>query len=65
MKITIEATNPAKYGEDVDTTFAKVTIELPQDELRLDEVIENLVKPALKGYGYLPETVDEIYTKPD
>lgn len=51
MKITLEPTR--------DTSLSKVTIETPCDHNDLDEVMQNLIKPALIAWGFQPCNVNE------
>jgi hypothetical protein len=50
MRITIE---PTKQGIGRKFPNPKVTLELPDDHMGLGQVIEELVVPALKAFGYL------------
>lgn len=50
MKITIEPTNEGLGGTCPNP---KVTVELPNDDYSIDEVLENLIGPALRAFGYV------------
>ena len=54
MKITIE---PSEDQSGQEYPYAKVTIELPDDDLSLSVVIENMIEPALIAWGFLPDSV--------
>lgn len=50
MKLTIE-----------DNHGRKVVIETKHDDLNMDQVVEELVRPALIAYGFNSETVESIF----
>ena len=52
MKITLESTVKDEYG-------VKATIETPNDDLTLYQMIETLIMPMLIAYGYNAELVKE------
>lgn len=55
MKLTLETTDPEnKYQK-------KVIIEQPFDDLTIDDIIEELVKPILLAYGFHPDIVDGYF----
>tara|TARA_R110000796_G_scaffold131537_1_gene247070 strand:+ start:66 stop:251 length:186 start_codon:yes stop_codon:yes gene_type:complete len=58
MKITLEPTYPSF---EASTTSPTVIIELPFDDLDIEEVMDHLIKPALISYGFLSETIDTYF----
>ena len=50
MKITIEPT--ANHGRKIEMKNPKVEIWIPGDDHTLEEVVEHLVVPALRAFGY-------------
>jgi hypothetical protein len=50
MKITIEPT--ANHGHKIEMQNPKVEIWIPGDDHTLEEVVEHLVAPALRAFGY-------------
>jgi hypothetical protein len=52
MRITIEPTHQGLGGKYPNP---KAIIEIPYDDYTIDEVLENLVTPALRAFGYLIE----------
>jgi hypothetical protein len=50
MKITIEPTED--HGRKIEMQNPKVEIWIPGDDHTLEEVVEHLVVPALKAFGY-------------
>lgn len=56
MKIALQPTESPFSPSETSPT---VVIDLPFDDLTIDEVMEHLIKPALISYGYLPESIEE------
>jgi hypothetical protein len=54
MKITLEDTTRDKH-------YTCVKVETGTDELTMEECVNRLVKPALVGYGYSAELVEEYF----
>lgn len=54
MKLTIEPTTS-------NSDHAKITIELRGDHHDLGTVIDDIVKPALIGWGFGPALIDEWF----
>ena len=57
MKITLESTE-----HDINLSLSTkrlVSIEVDDDNLTMDRVIDELVKPVLIAYGFHPKTVEE------
>jgi hypothetical protein len=50
MRITIEPTHQGVGGKHPNP---KVIVELPSDDYSIDEVLENLIGPALRAFGYV------------
>jgi hypothetical protein len=50
MKITIEPT--ANHGRKMEMQSPKVEIWIPGDDHTLEEVVEHIVTPALRAFGY-------------
>jgi len=50
MKITIEPTE--NQGHEIELHNPKVEVWIPGDEHSLHEVIEHIVTPALRAFGY-------------
>ena len=57
MKITIEPTEKHEPGVNYPT----VTMQLPGDDFMVDELLDELIKPALVAWGYSPELVEEAF----
>jgi hypothetical protein len=55
MRITIEPTRA-----DTPPHYPRVSVEVPTDDMSIDQVIEWLVQPALLGCGYAQTLVDSI-----
>ena len=60
MKIALQPTESPHSPNDTSPT---VVIDLPFDDLTIDEVMEHLIKPALISYGYLPESIEDFLQK--
>ena len=60
MKITLEPTK--KEGEFVSPC---VIIETIHDDLSIWDIWDQLIRPALIGYGFQPDTVDQLVNKLD
>jgi hypothetical protein len=59
MKITIQPTTPQE-GEKYP--YPTVSIEMPEDDMTLPRVMENLIRPALIAWGFEPTILDEYIT---
>jgi len=59
MKITIKPTD--KQLGSPFCTHPTVTVEIPQDDLTMEQVIENLIIPALLGMGFQQETIETYF----
>lgn len=59
MKITLEPTTEQNLTKEAKLLYPTVTVENPQDELGVSEVISLLVKPALVAFGYHQSLVEE------
>lgn len=58
MRVTLETTDGTnKYQR-------KTTIEIPEDDLTINDIVEELLKPALLGFGFHQEVLD-IYFRED
>lgn len=55
MKITLESTTRTPHNS--------ATISIANDELNIEEVWDDLIRPALIGYGFAKETVDSLRDK--
>jgi len=51
MKITIEPTKD-QSDEKPNMKYPVVTISVPDDDLTLPDVLEMLVEPALRAFGF-------------
>ena len=51
MKITLEPTKDQSKNEPT-MNYPIVTIEIPDDDLGIDDVLEMLINPALIAWGY-------------
>jgi len=58
MKLTLEPTELLLETSKPETTNAVVTISMPFDDMDIDQIIDNLIKPALLAYGFHAETVN-------
>jgi hypothetical protein len=58
MKITLE---PTSFTNNPDTSSPKVVIDLPFDYLDLTQIMEYLIKPALIGYGFTKEGIEDYF----
>jgi hypothetical protein len=58
MKITIEPTEQSDPAAPPNCLAPVVTISLPSDDLTVEDVMENLVIPALLASGYQKATID-------
>ena len=47
--------------EHTDLRGQKVTIETRHDEMAIQEVINDLIRPALVAFGFHPNTVEEAF----
>jgi hypothetical protein len=59
MKITIKPTEKQIFSPLC--THPTVTVEMPQDDLTIEEMIDNLIIPALLGMGFQQETIDAYF----
>jgi hypothetical protein len=53
MKLTLEPTGPPGPHRHL-----KVTVETNHDDHTIDEVIDNVVVPALLAWGFTQKTID-------
>jgi hypothetical protein len=44
-----------------DTAYANVRLEIPHDELTLQQMLETLIVPALLAVGYNPHSIEEYF----
>lgn len=44
----------------IATQYGTVSVEVPQDDLALPELVEVVLRPALLGSGYAERTVNEV-----
>jgi hypothetical protein len=56
MKITLE---PTELDQSPHNLHPRVTIETCYDDMTIEEIVENLVVPALLGMGYQRETINK------
>jgi hypothetical protein len=56
MKITLE---PTELDQSPQNLHPKVTVETCYDDITIDEIMENLIIPALLGIGFQKETIDK------
>jgi hypothetical protein len=49
----------------IKNKYKEITIEVPYSNLSIDQVMEDLVKPALIGMGYNHLLIDEIFGEND
>jgi hypothetical protein len=59
MKITIKPTDKQIFSPLC--THPTVTVKIPQDDLTMEQVIENLIIPALLGMGFQQETIETYF----
>jgi hypothetical protein len=59
MKITIESTKD-QSNEKPDMKYPVVTISVPDDDLNLPDVLEMLVEPALRAFGYWYADIEHV-----
>ena len=59
MKITIKPTD--KQLGSPFCTHPTVTVKIPQDDLTMEQVIDNLIIPALLGMGFQQETIETYF----
>ncbi len=57
MKITIEPTEQLLPGIEPHRT---VTLSLPDDDMSLKELLDNILKPALKAWGFSEALLSHI-----
>lgn len=57
MKLTIQASE--KFDRKEKIVYPKITVEYEADDMSIEECIENLVVPAMIGFGYSDEQVRE------
>jgi len=62
MKITIQPTG--RYNPN-GINNCTVTVELPDDDLNITDVINELIKPALVAWGFNSMTVNDALNLPD
>lgn len=58
MRIIIEPSEDQSC-RPAEEQYARVTIEVPNDDVALGDVLEHLVSPALEAYGYAADAIDE------
>ena len=44
-----------------DSTYGNVRLEMPHDELTLQQMLETLIVPALLAVGYNPHNIEEYF----
>lgn len=59
MYIMLGPTRPNK-SESAECQYVGVAIQHPFDELTIDEVWVELIRPALLAYGFGSESVDKL-----
>lgn len=59
MKLTIEPTEQGVNSFGVDATQQKVTVEIPADDLTIEEMFENLIIPALLGMEFHRDSITD------
>jgi len=59
MKITLQST--VENNKTIEPTNPMVSIDIPFDDLTISEVVEYLIKPALLGYGFMNETIEDYF----
>ena len=59
MRITLEPTDSPIVSPCC--THPKVSVELPQNDLTMEEVIGNLIIPALLSMGFQKDTIDAYF----
>jgi len=59
MKITIEPTTD-QSKEDPNMKYPFVSISFPDDDLELHDVLEMLVEPALRAYGFVSARIEHV-----
>jgi hypothetical protein len=57
----IVTTNNESTVLKIKNKYKEITIEVPHSDLTIDQVMEDLVKPALIGMGYHCLLIDEIF----
>jgi hypothetical protein len=58
MKIKLQPTE----GHVIDLhPHRSISSELPADDLDMEQVIEDLIRPALIAWGFHPATVDKYF----
>jgi hypothetical protein len=45
----------------METCYGVVTVEVPEDNLNISQVRDDLLKPLLLATGYHPDNVDELF----
>jgi len=59
MKITIEPTMD-QSKEDPNSKYPVVSISFPDDDLELPDVLDMLVEPVLRAYGYRFAKIEQV-----
>lgn len=57
MRIIIEGTEKDQYSPP------RITIEVEKDDLTLEQVLFDLIRPALIGHGFSTDLVEETFNK--
>jgi hypothetical protein len=53
MRLTLEPTERSPFGQSHPT----ITIEVPGDDRNMEEMVDDLIRPALLAFGFHPDTV--------
>ena len=59
MRLTLEPTDNSPLG-----SHSKVIIEAPGDDRDMEEMVDDLIRPALLAFGFHPDTVNK-YISPE
>jgi len=60
MKITFE---PSERDLPKDMQHPCVSVEIPFDDVNMQEMIDELIIPALLALGYQKETIDQYFNQ--
>lgn len=60
MQVILVPTEAHPKSQSTHCLRVTVSVAAPTDDLTIDEVWENLLRPALIAYGYAPESIDAM-----
>ena len=54
-----------KTTATIKTKYSEVTVQVNKDDLSIDEMIEQIIRPLLRGTGYGDSTINKYFGEID